>query len=34
MPPEDSALFGEFLRNLGYRYWDESSNPACKVFLS
>ena len=39
VPPEDTALFNEFLeklskRNLGYRYWDETENPACKFFLS
>ena len=34
VPPEDDALFESFLHNLGYRYWDESANPACKFFLS
>ena len=39
VPPQDNALFEEFLhklssRNLGYRYWDETDNPACKCFLS
>ena len=39
VPPEDDALFEDFLkklsrRNLGYRYWDETDNPACRFFLS
>jgi threonine dehydratase len=25
--------FREFLNTLGYRYWDESSNPAYQLFL-
>lgn len=34
VPPEDGELFKEFLMKLGYRYWDETENPACKFFLS
>lgn len=30
---EDSAEFEAFLRTLGYRYWNESENPAYKLFL-
>ena len=34
VPPEDDQLFEDFLRTLGYRYWEETDNPACKFFLS
>ncbi len=33
VPAGDSASFNEFLEKLGYRYWDESSNPAYRLFL-
>lgn len=31
--PEEKADFKLFLDQLGYRYWDESNNPAYKFFL-
>ena len=34
VPPADQAAFADFLRDLGYRYWDESGNPAVKLFLA
>lgn len=33
VPPNEKADFKNFLDNLGYRYWDESNNPAYKLFL-
>ena len=33
VPPEEKADFEIFLDNLGYPYWDESSNPAYQLFL-
>jgi threonine dehydratase len=33
VPPDDRARFGEFLQGLGYRWWDESDNPAYGLFL-
>ncbi len=33
VPPQDKAKFEQFLANLGYPYWDESKNPAYKLFL-
>ncbi len=33
VPPQDEAAFQRFLHGLGYPYWDESSNPAYKLFL-
>ena len=33
VPPDEKAEFKAFLDNLGYPYWDESENPACKLFL-
>lgn len=33
VPPEDQAAFGQFLQQLGYPYWDESHNPAYRLFL-
>ncbi len=33
VPPEDRAAFKTFLDQLGYPYWDESNNPAYKLFL-
>jgi threonine dehydratase len=31
--PDEKAAFREFLDKLGYAYWDESKNPAYKLFL-
>jgi len=33
VPPEEKGEFGEFLKNLGYRHWDETGNPAYRLFL-
>ncbi len=33
VPPGDMGKFKEFLTNLGYAHWDESQNPAYKLFL-
>ena len=33
VPPEDRDAFKVFLDQLGYPYWDESTNPAYKLFL-
>lgn len=33
VPPADMAAFKAFLDDLGYPYWDESENPAYKLFL-
>ncbi|NMG17033.1 threonine ammonia-lyase, biosynthetic [Aromatoleum bremense] len=33
VPPEEMLKFQDFLKNLGYRYWEESSNPAYQLFL-
>lgn len=33
VPPEDTAEFEVFLNNLGYPSWDETENPAYKLFL-
>ena len=33
VPPADTAEFEKFLANLGYPYWDETDNPAYKLFL-
>jgi len=33
VPPGNHAKFKTFLSQLGYRYWDESKNPAYKMFL-
>ena len=33
VPPQEHAAFREFLDKLGYAYWDESANPAYKLFL-
>ncbi|MCC7082820.1 MAG: threonine ammonia-lyase, biosynthetic [Burkholderiales bacterium] len=33
VPREDQAAFRRFLQHLGYRYWDESRNPAYRLFL-
>jgi threonine dehydratase len=34
VPPEEMGEFRDFLETLGYRYWDESANPAYRMFLS
>lgn len=33
VPPEEMKEWQRFLNSLGYRYWDESKNPAYKLFL-
>ena len=33
VPRHDKKAFSGFLKTLGYRYWDESGNPAYKLFL-
>jgi threonine dehydratase len=33
VPPAEKTEFRTFLGQLGYRYWDESKNPAYKLFL-
>ncbi|MFZ6844017.1 threonine ammonia-lyase, biosynthetic [Undibacterium sp. RuTC16W] len=33
VPKKEMKAFKEFLNSLGYRYWDESSNPAYQLFL-
>jgi threonine dehydratase len=33
VPPADMTAFKRFLAELGYRYWDESANPAYRLFL-
>jgi threonine dehydratase len=33
VPPDEMKAFREFLKNLGYAHWDESANPAYKLFL-
>ena len=34
VPPYEMAEWQAFLDSLGYRYWDESQNPAYKLFLA
>jgi threonine dehydratase len=34
VPEADHDEFGEFLARLGYRHWDESANPAYRLFLA
>ncbi len=34
VPRRDDARFRAFLKDLGYRWWDESANPACRLFLA
>jgi len=34
VPKEDNEELALFLQNLGYPYWEETSNPAYKMFLS
>ncbi|MCK9506795.1 MAG: threonine ammonia-lyase, biosynthetic [Pigmentiphaga sp.] len=33
VPPSDRDDFSQFLQKVGYRYWDESNNPAYTLFL-
>lgn len=33
VPPSDTAEFNQFLAQLGYPHWDETNNPAYKLFL-
>jgi threonine dehydratase len=33
VPPKDMASFRAFLRALGYACWDETKNPAYRMFL-
>ena len=33
VPPQEMEQWQAFLDSLGYRYWDESQNPAYKLFL-
>ncbi|HEY9301834.1 MAG TPA: threonine ammonia-lyase, biosynthetic, partial [Phormidium sp.] len=34
VPPQEMEEWQAFLETLGYRYWDESNNPAYKLFLA
>ncbi len=34
VPRRDDAKFRRFLTDLGYRHWDESTNPAYRLFLA
>jgi threonine dehydratase len=34
VPPNDMKAFSRFLDNLGYPHWDETHNPAYKLFLA
>jgi threonine dehydratase len=34
VPEKEKPSFQKFLEKLGYRYWDESRNPAYKLFLA
>lgn len=34
VPADEKAEFQEFLKGLGYDYWDESNNPAYTLFLA
>ncbi len=33
VPPKEKGAFKEFLKTLGYRHWEETNNPAYKLFL-
>jgi len=33
VPPHEQTDFSAFLQNLGYPYWDETHNPAYRLFL-
>ena len=32
-PPAEMGEFQTFLQELGYHHWDETANPAYKLFL-
>jgi threonine dehydratase len=34
VPPKEKPSFQKFLEGLGYRYWDETRNPAYRLFLA
>jgi threonine dehydratase len=34
VPPDEMAEWQKFLNSIGYRHWDESTNPSYKLFLS
>jgi threonine dehydratase len=34
VPEKEKPRFQAFLEGLGYRYWDESNNPAYQLFLA
>lgn len=34
VPPGEMSEFGNFLKNLGYAHWDETNNPAYRLFLA
>ncbi len=34
IPPNERRVFSRFLAALGYRYWNETENPAYRLFLS
>lgn len=34
VPEEDKEKVSEYLNRIGYRYWDETKNPAYKLFLA
>ena len=34
VPEEDKEKVSEYLNRIGYRYWDETENPAYKLFLA
>ena len=34
VPPNERRVFSRFLAALGYRYWNETANPAYRLFLS
>jgi threonine dehydratase len=33
VPPKERAAFKRFLRELNYPHWDETGNPASRLFL-
>jgi threonine dehydratase len=33
VPPQDKEAWQAFLATLGYRYWEETQNPAYRLFL-
>jgi threonine dehydratase len=33
VPPDEMSEWQAFLNTIGYRYWDESQNPAYRLFL-